>query len=111
MAAVTKRAIHREVAGLGHEGGENFRDHDGPMRPCRRFAGREDFGDRVGMVLRVEFLVFVLEAARVFARVAHAALVRCRGVGMGKGGFRHGGGACTNSASAARKFRNPGPFV
>jgi len=76
MAAVTKRAIHCQFAGLGRERFQNLRDHDGPMRACWRFAGREDFRDGVGVTLRIALLVFLLEPARILAGVTRASAMR-----------------------------------
>ena len=43
------------------------------MRAHRRFAGRDDFRDRFRIA--AVLLVFVLEPARIFSAVAHAAFV------------------------------------
>ena len=83
VAAVAERAIHGDFAGLGREHCQNFRDHDRPVRARGRFAGREDFGDGVGVTLRIALLVFLLEPARVFAGIAHAPAMRRRGRRIG----------------------------
>ena len=81
VTAVTQRAIHGEFAGLGRERGENFRDHDGPVRSSGSFPGSKNLCDGVGVTLWIALLVFLLEPARVPAGIAHAPLVRFRGRG------------------------------
>jgi len=78
MAAVTKCAIHRHLAGLGCEHLQDFRHHDGPVSAGRGFAGCENLGDRVGVTMRVVFLVFLLETTRIPAGITLAPLVRHR---------------------------------
>ena len=78
VAAVAERAIDCDIAGLGGECFQDFRDHDGPVHARGRLAGGEDFRDRPGVALRVALLVFLIEAPRVFASVARTAAVgRC----------------------------------
>lgn len=85
VTTVAERAIHGEFAGPGCKRDEDFRDHDGPVRAGGRLAGRQHFGDGVGVTLRIALLVFLLEPARVLAGIAHAPLVRSRGPGTVRG--------------------------
>ena len=47
------------------------------MLPGGCFAGGSHLGDRLGIALRVQLLVFVLESTRILARVARTTAVRC----------------------------------
>ena len=79
VAAVAQGAIHGHFARLRMQHLENLRDHDGPVRAGRRLAGGEHFRDRFGVTLRMPFLVFFFEAARIFSRIARSPLVRGSG--------------------------------
>ena len=78
VAAVAEGAVDGEVAGVWTKHVEDLRDHDRHMGTGGGFAGCENFGHRDRVVLRVEFLVFVLEANRVFPRIAETAAMRSR---------------------------------
>ena len=79
MAAVAEGAVDGGLAGLKREDGENFLHHDGAVHAGGGLAGGEDLGDIVGVARRVVLLIFLLEAARVLAGVARAALGSGRG--------------------------------
>ena len=72
MAPGAKGAIHRDVACAGTKTAEDFVHHDWKMRARRRPAGRADSFHVGGVLLRIQFLVFVVKLARVFARIAPA---------------------------------------
>jgi len=82
MTAVPERAIHCDLTGLRRKHFQDFRDHDGPMRAGRRFAGRENFRDRFAIPLGIVFLVFVLESARILASVTASSPMRSCGRGI-----------------------------
>ncbi len=79
MTTITERAIHGQFAWLGRERGQNFGNHDGTMHASGSLAGRKHFGDSVGVTLRIAFLVFFLEPARVLAGITDTPFMRRRG--------------------------------
>ena len=86
MATETERAIDRDRAGLRSEDFENLGNHDRAMRARGCLAGREHFRHRLRVTLRIALLVFLLEAPRIFSRIARPAAMRCgfwRRVGHG----------------------------
>src|SRR5437762_1983876 len=74
MSAVAERAIHRDLTGLRVEHFENLRDHDRPVRPRRRLAGREHLRNGFGVASRVALFILLLKAARMFPRISGASL-------------------------------------
>ena len=82
VAAVTEGAVDGEVAGPGTTYFEGFRHHDRDVGPGGGFAGGENFGDGLGVVVRVEFFVFVGELSGVRSGVTRAAAVFLR---LGRG--------------------------
>ena len=82
VAAVTEGAVDGEVAGPGTKHFKGFRHHDRDVGSGGGFTGGENFGHGLGVVGRVEFLVFVLETARIFPGVAGAAAM-FHGLGRG----------------------------
>ena len=86
VTAEAEGAINGDLAGGGGEDRQNLGDHDGAVGAGGSFAGGDDFGDGRWIDRGVEFLVFLLEAARIFAAVAWPALVRDGGSG-GRGGI------------------------
>jgi len=84
VSPTTERAVHHDVAGPGSKAAKDFLHHDRPVHARRRLAGIEDLLHVRGVPLGVELLVFVVEPARVFARVSRPPPVhgRCvRGLG------------------------------
>ena len=71
MPAVSESAINRDLPRLRIQSGQHFRHHDWAMRPGRRFAGRDYFGNRVGIAAGVVLLVFLLEAPRIFPAITN----------------------------------------
>jgi len=80
-------AIHRDLAGVRPKALQHFGHHDGPVRPGRRLARRQDLVDVRGIPLGIAFLVLLVEPARVTARVPRSARADRRRVG----GRRHHG--------------------
>ena len=79
VAAVTQCAIHHQFARLRCQHFQNLSDHDGPVHPGRRFARSQHFGNCFGIALRIVFLIFVFESARVLSRIPLPPPVRrCR---------------------------------
>ncbi len=76
MSSVSERAIDGEFAGAWLQDVEDFPDHDGEVRTSGGLSGGEDLGDGVRVLLGIEFLVFVLEVARVFTRISGTAAMR-----------------------------------
>ena len=83
VTAVAESGIDGDFAGPGRKDGENFRDHDGPVHASGRLAGGDNFGDVRAVATGVQLLVFMLELARMFPAVTHAAFVNSRRVGAG----------------------------
>ncbi|MBU6183598.1 MAG: 16S rRNA (cytosine(1402)-N(4))-methyltransferase, partial [Verrucomicrobia bacterium] len=73
VSAVAEGAIDSEVSGARLQDVDHLANHDWNVGTGGRFAGGEDLGDGLGMVVWIEFLVFVLEAARIFPRIAGTA--------------------------------------
>ena len=78
VSAVAQRAVHRHLPRLRLQRRENLRHHDRTMRPRRCFARSQDFGDRFRVARGMEFLVFLLEPARVFPGIPRSPFMRCR---------------------------------
>ena len=76
MSAVTKRAIHRELSRLRAQDFQDLLHHDRPMRAGRSLSARQNFRDILGVTRGIVLLVFLLETARVFARISDASFVR-----------------------------------
>ena len=76
VSAEPQGAIHRHLAGTRRQRLQRLRRHDWPVRPCRRFARRQDFGHRLRVTRRIVFLVFLLETARVCSGIPRASLMR-----------------------------------
>ena len=72
MTTAAERAVHRDVAGAGSKAAKDFLHHDRPVRAGRRLAGRQHLLHFRGVPLGVQFLVLVVERARVLARVSRA---------------------------------------
>ena len=93
VSAVTESAVDGELPGARLQDLEDFTDHDGNVCAGGGFAGSENLRDGLGMPVRIEFLVFLLEAARMRSRVAGTTAMR-RGCGFvhGLSRSRHCGG-------------------
>ncbi len=78
VPAITERAINGEFTGLRREDFEDFGNHDWAVSAGGCFSGGKNFRHGVGIAPRIVLLVFLLETARVSARVAWAAAVRQR---------------------------------
>ena len=87
VTAAAERAIDSHLARAGPQAADDFVHHDGQMHARRRLAGREDLLHLRGVLLGVQFFVFVVKLARVPARVSPAALV---GGGRVRGRIGHG---------------------
>jgi len=75
VSAEAERAIHHEFAGVEREHLKNLGHHDRPVGARRRLARGEHLGHVGGVMLRIELLVFLLEAPRILAAIARTAPV------------------------------------
>ncbi len=75
MAAVAQGGIHGDFTGFGSKHSEDFADTNRAMAACGSLAARDDLLDVRGVAIRVVFLVFVGEAARVRPTITNPALV------------------------------------
>jgi ABC-type Fe3+ transport system substrate-binding protein len=78
MPAVAERRVHGDVAGSRLQHFEHLLHHNRPVSARRSFAGIADLFDGVRVPFGIQFLVFEMELARVFAAVANAALMGLR---------------------------------
>jgi hypothetical protein len=76
---------------LRGKGGEDLGDHDWPVHAGGSFARTKDLLDRVSKALGSVLLVFIFEAARVFAGITGASPVRLTG-GLARGALGGVGG-------------------
>src|SRR5256885_7694427 len=81
MAAVAERAVHRDVAGLRGQGGEDFCHHDRTMRAGGSLTGCNDFRNGGGITRRIVFLVLLYETSRNLPAISRAAASRGGGLG------------------------------
>ena len=73
MAAIAEGAIGDDVAGLGIEAGHHLFDEDGNMGSGGRFAFGAEFLMELRVLIRLAFLVFLVETLGMRAAVARAA--------------------------------------
>src|SRR5205085_7523502 len=69
MTAAAEGAIDGDVTGRRPKAVQHFGHHDRPVHPGGRLARRQDLLDVRGVAPRVEFLVLLVEMARVLALI------------------------------------------
>ncbi len=80
MTAVAEGYIRAAFTGLRGQMFEYLGHQNGPMLTGRSLAGGDDLRDGLRVALGVELLVFLFEAPRVCAAVAHPAAERLLGI-------------------------------
>src|SRR5688500_13116515 len=109
MPAVTECTINGNFAGFRRQDRQNLINHDGPVGTRGGLARREDPGDLRRVALRIVFLVFLGEPARMRSGVAQAPPgggLRC-GIGVAHAFIDYWG--CRSKRSAAATSFSPEP--
>ena len=75
MAAVTQRGVQADLPGCDLQKLEDFLYADRKMHAGRGVALLNDFGYRIGVLLRLQFRVLVFKTLRGGAFIAHASLM------------------------------------